>query len=93
MAQIQFVAISPEEFAEIITNKVEEKFSTLLSNSKPKVAQSEYLTPTETADLLKVNKATLCRYVNRGKLIKYEFENKVYYKRSDIENGFTKSDR
>ncbi|WP_033961253.1 helix-turn-helix domain-containing protein [Psychroserpens jangbogonensis] len=91
MTQIQLVAISPEELAQMITNKVEAIFSTSLKNHKPQEAQSEYLTPGETADLLKVNKATLWRYVKRGKLTKYEFENKVYYKRSEIENGFTKS--
>ncbi len=86
--QIQFVSTTPDDLAELISQKLKEQTKEKSINSEQK--QSEYLTIDETAKLLKVTKSTLWRYEKRGKLIPYDFENKVYYKRSEIEKGFIK---
>ena len=89
---IQFIDISPEELVEMISQKVEEKLQDKFQNNNSEAPESEYLTPDETCVLLKVTKPTIWRYRKRGKLTAYYFENKVYYKRSEIYSGFTKGE-
>ena len=91
MSTVQLLSISPEELSKMISQQVKSDISLLLNENKPKESQSDFISPDEAAALLKVNKVTLWRYVKRGTINKYSFENKVYYKRSEIEQGFTKS--
>ncbi len=53
--------------------------------SKP----TELLTVQECANLLKVDKSTLWNWHNKGKLIPLGLGNRVYYRRSDIEEALT----
>ena len=89
MSTVQFVSTSPEELAEMISLQVKTEIQLLLANQEKQEAPNEYLTPEETCNLLSITKPTLWRYVKRGTVKKYTFENKVYYRRSEIENGFT----
>ena len=91
LKSINLISVSPEELAELISKEINKTFQNSSNNQIEQL--SEYLTPDETADLLKVTKPTIWRYRKRGKITPYYFENKVYYKRSEIEQGFTKMEK
>ncbi len=90
MSTINFVNTTPEDLVELLSKSVKAEIQQQLKDLNSDPTLSEYLTPDETAELLKVTKPTIWRYRKRGKLTPYYFENKVYYKRSEIEQGFTK---
>lgn len=87
--QILFSGTSPEELAKLLSESVKAELQEQLKNINLQ-KESEWITPEETAELLNVVLSTLHRYRKKGKIIAYNFENKVYYKRSEIEAGFTK---
>ena len=89
--QIQFVSTTPDDLATLITDKVNEAIESKLQGFNTTPEKKEYITREETAKLLNVTPTTLWRYAKRGKLIPYNFANKVYYKLSEIEQGFTKN--
>ncbi len=60
-------------------NELKQKF-------EPKEA-TELLTRNEATEFLKCNLGTLHNWVKKGKLIPYGIGNRVYFKRSDIENA------
>ena len=89
--QIQFVSTTPNDLANSLADKVYEMIESKLQGFKPRPEKKEYITRDETAKLLNVTHTTLWRYAKSGKLIPYNFANKVYYKLSEIEQGFTKN--
>tara|TARA_R110000772_G_C13306320_1_gene439386 strand:+ start:4745 stop:5059 length:315 start_codon:yes stop_codon:yes gene_type:complete len=67
-------------------NKVDEQLLSLSQNNG--LNQSEQLISREqTAELLNVNLSTLWAWTKKGKLLSYGIGNKVFYKRSEIENS------
>ena len=56
------------------------------SEKKP----TEFLTRAETAKLLQINLTTLWYWTKKGKLQSYGIGNRVYYKRSEIEESIIK---
>lgn len=46
----------------------------------------EYLTRSETADLLKCDISTIHNWTKKGKLVAFKIGNRVYYKLSQIES-------
>ena len=81
---IKLYEMSPEELEEFLLKGVYERLDNLEIHLQPKVPE-EYLSRQETADLLKVDLSTIHNWSVQGKLIKYGFGGKVYYKRSEIE--------
>jgi len=90
--QIQFVSTTPDDLANSLAEKVYEMIKSKLQGLKATPEKKEYITREEAATFLNVTPTTLWRYAKRGKLIPHYFENKVYYKLSEIEQGFTKND-
>ena len=89
--QIQFVSTTPDDLAKLISDKVNEVIESKLQGFNSTPEKKEFITREEAAKLLHVTNATLWRYAKSGKLIPYNFENKVYYKLAEIEQGFIKS--
>ena len=77
---------NPEELQNAILNGVKELISELKSEYKPK-EPNEYLTRNEVRDLLKVDLSTIHNWCKRGKLRAYGIGNRVYFKRSELEQS------
>ena len=56
----------------------------LKENFEPK-SPNEYLTRNEVAEMLKCDLSTIHNWCKKGKLIPYGIGNRVYFKRSEIE--------
>jgi excisionase family DNA binding protein len=69
-----------------LVNEVYNAVLVIIKNLNPK-EQEEYLTITEVADYLKVDKSTVYKWTIKGKLTKYMIENTVRYKKSDIDSS------
>ena len=91
MSTIQFLSTSPESLASQIAETVASKIYKQLKTATTPEPLSEYMTPKETADLLKINDTTVWRWTKKGTLTSYSFEGKVYYKRSEVLSGFSKN--
>jgi predicted site-specific integrase-resolvase len=89
--QIQFVSTTPDELATLISSKVQEILGSQLKEIATTPEKKEFITREEASKLLNVTFATLWRYNKSGRLKAYKFQNKVYYKLSDIEAGFIKN--
>lgn len=57
----------------------------LKKSLQPKSVE-EYLTRSETADMLKCDISTIHNWTKKNKLVAYKIGNRVYYKRSQIES-------
>ncbi|RRQ49812.1 DNA-binding protein [Maribacter algicola] len=64
---------------------LEFELNTIKQNFQPK-KPVELLTREETAELLKISLTTLWHWSKKGILPSYGIGNRVYYKRSEIEN-------
>lgn len=88
---IQFVSTTPDELAILISEKVKDAIQSQLKEIGTTPEKKEFITRAEARELLNVSFATLWRYNKTGELKAYKFQNKVYYKLSDIESGFIKN--
>ena len=73
-----------EEILEKLS-RLEKEIALIKKNFQPK-EPDELLTRQETADLLKVSLTTLWQWNNKGVLNAYGLGNRVYYKRSEVQN-------
>ncbi|CAL65248.1 helix-turn-helix domain-containing protein [Christiangramia forsetii] len=87
MPQVQLIQ-ETDSFINEILEKLEPTLKQLTETLKPKEPE-ELLTRKETAQLLKINLSTLNRWSKKGKIKRYCIENKIYYKRSEIEASLT----
>jgi excisionase family DNA binding protein len=85
--QIQIIQ-NPEELQNAILNGVKKMISQLKSEYQPKEPE-ELLTRKEVKELLKVDMSTVHHWTKKGKLKAYGLGNRVYYKRSEIEECLT----
>lgn len=81
---IQFIQTTPEDLNALICKSVKEQLEELKQHFQPK-EPVELLTRKEVADLFKINLSTLFHWTNKGKLKAYGIGNRVYYKRSEVE--------
>lgn len=68
---------------------LEKELASLKENFQPNEPE-ELMTREETADYFKVNMSTLWNWTKKGKLIAYGIGGRVYYKRSEIDNGIVR---
>ncbi|WP_412987659.1 helix-turn-helix domain-containing protein [Pontimicrobium sp. IMCC45349] len=68
---------------------IQEELQYIKDNLEPK-KPIELLSRQETAEYLKINITTLWNWTNKGKLNAYGIGNRVYYKRSEIEQSLIK---
>ena len=71
------VQLTTEELSNLITKSVKSVFS-------EQQTSEEYLTRKQACKMLSISFNTFTNYVNKGHLIKYKIDNRVYVKRSDI---------
>ena len=71
------VQLTTEELSNLIKQTVEGVFS-------HQQTSEEYLTRKQACKMLSISPNTFSNYVNKGHLIKYKIDNRVYVKRSEI---------
>lgn len=89
MQQIQFIQITPDQLQEAILKGVKKQIQELKKEFQPK-QPTEYLTRGEVAEMLKIDISTVHNWSKRGILKPIGIGARVYYKRIDVENAFTK---
>lgn len=87
--QVQFISITPEQLQATIIEGVKIQLNELKKSFQPKTP-TEYLTRNEVAKLLKIDLSTVHNWTKKGNLISYGIGARVYYKRSEVENGIIK---
>ena len=83
---IQFIQSSPEELENRIINRFKNELENLKSDFQPK-QPTEYLTRNQVKEMLNVDLSTIHNWTKRGKLQAYGIGNRIYYKRSEIEQA------
>ena len=83
---IQFIQTSPETLQEAILAGIKVEIEKLHKEFQPKVPE-EFMTRNEVKEFLKVDLSTIHNWTKRGKLKAYGLGNRVYYKRSEVEQA------
>ncbi len=86
MESLQFIGTSPDVIVRKILTGVDERLNDLKDQFQPKEPE-EYLTRKQVSELLQVDLSTLHRWTKCGKLIAYGIGNRVYYKRTEVEQA------
>lgn len=87
MAAIQVIQ-ETDNFIKQILDQLEPRIADIIKKVKHEKPE-ELLTRKETASFLKINLSTLHRWSESGKIKRYCLENRVYYKRSEVESSLT----
>lgn len=80
--------ITPDELKVLISETIKNELEIFAKKINLKEPE-ELLTRTEAAKFLKINLTTLWIWSKKGKLKSYGIGNRVYYKRSEIEQAST----
>ena len=84
-ATIQIIGCDlPDFFAELKKSIIPEITETLSAQFQPK-EPTEYLTRSEVCKLLRIDLSSLHRWRKEGKIPSYGLGNRVYFKRSEVE--------
>ncbi len=83
---IQLIQITTKQLQDIISSVVKPELEQLKKEYQPKTP-AELITREEVKDLFKVNYSTINAWSNSGKLKRHGIGNRVYYKRSEIEES------
>ena len=86
MQQVQFIQTTPEQLQDAILQGVRQQLEELKKQYQPKEPE-EYLSRAEVAQLLKVDISTVHNWGKAGKLKRHGLGNRVYYKRSEVEQA------
>lgn len=87
MAKLDF--IDKEELKEQLQGFESSLLSKLKEELLPKKPE-EFLTRNDVADLLKINVNTVDRWTKDGKLVRYGIGDRIFYKRSEVEESITR---
>ena len=77
--------VSPDQITSLF-NGLQKQLIELKQSFEPK-KPLEYLTRDEVAQFLKCDLSTVHNWTKKGKLIPYGLGNRVYYKRTEVENA------
>lgn len=88
---IQFIGTTPTDLVSELKNALIPELREQLSKDFQPKEPTEYLTRAEVCDLLKIDLSTLHRYRKNGTLKAYGLNNRVYYKRSEIDEYINKN--
>ena len=83
---LQFIQVTPDQLQEAILEGVKAQLSELKKELQPK-PPADYLTRDEVSKLLKIDLSTVHNWSKQGKLKPYGIGNRVYYKRTEVENS------
>lgn len=86
MTAIQFIHYTPEQLQSCIVAGIQTALDGFLKQV-PKSPSEEILTRQEVADLLKISLSTIHNWCKKGKLKPHGIGNRVYFKRSEIEEN------
>lgn len=92
MTQVQFIQVTPQELANLIQESVKQSLpptSLIPIESK----QKEILTRSETANLFSISLVCLHDWVKKQILKPYKVGNKTYFKRSEVLEVLSSSNR
>ncbi|ASV77962.1 helix-turn-helix domain-containing protein [Elizabethkingia anophelis] len=91
MSTIQFIGTNPADLITELKNALIPELTERLSAQFQPIHPTEYLTRSEVCKLLKIDLSTLHRWRKEGVLPAFGIQNRVYFKRSDIENLIAKN--
>lgn len=86
MEAIQFIGTHPNALVQEIKNALIPELEERLSKQFQPKEPTQYLTRQEVKEMLSIDLSTLSRWTKNGKLKAYGIGNRVYYKRSEVED-------
>ncbi|MDT0649754.1 helix-turn-helix domain-containing protein [Autumnicola edwardsiae] len=86
MQQVQIIQ-DPENFTQDLVDQLKTSLLTALQKEFQPKEPEEYLSRAEVAKMLKIDLSTLFKWTKAGKLKKHALGNRVYYKRSEVEQA------
>lgn len=89
MDAILFSGIDPQDFKKEILDDLK-SFLQELKFLQKEEQTSDYLTRQQVAKMLSIDLSTVHNWTKQGKLISHGIGNRVYYKRSEIEQAIVK---
>ena len=84
--KIQFIGTSPTDLITELKNSLIPELTAQLSAQFQPKEPTEYLTRSEVCKLLKINLSTLHRWRKENIIPSYGYGNRVYFKRSEIDD-------
>ena len=87
MNAIQITQFTPNELKSLLKESVKQELNQLKEEILCKTP-TEYLTRKQVAKMLDINLTTLNNWTNKGVLISYGIQGRVYYKRDEVERAF-----
>ena len=87
MNAIQITQFTPNELKSLLMEGVQQVVNQIREEFQPKTP-TEYLTRKQVAKMLDINLTTLYNWTNKGVLISYGIQGRVYYKRDEVERAF-----
>jgi excisionase family DNA binding protein len=85
MSSIQFIGTNPSDLITELKNSLIPELKAQLSAQFQPKEPTEYLTRSEVCKLLKIDLSSLHRWRKEGKIPSYGLGNRVYFKRSEVE--------
>ena len=85
MSTIQFIGTNPTDLITELKNVLIPELKAQLSAQFQPKEPTEYLTRSEVCKLLKIDLSSLHRWRKEGKIPSYGLGNRVYFKRSEVE--------
>lgn len=85
MSTIQFIGTSDDSLIQKLENSLIPKLTEKLSEKFQPKEPTEYLTRSEVCKLLKIDLSTLHRWRKEKTIPSYGYGNRVYFKRSEID--------
>ncbi|WP_454985887.1 helix-turn-helix domain-containing protein [Capnocytophaga bilenii] len=87
MNAIQITQFTPNELKSLLMEGVQQVINQIREEFQPKTP-TQYLTRKQVAKMLDINLTTLNNWTNKGVLISYGIQGRVYYKRDEVERAF-----
>jgi excisionase family DNA binding protein len=91
MSTIQFIGTNPKDLITELKNSLIPELTAQLSAQFQPIQPIEYLTRSEVCKLLQVDLSTLHRWRKDGTLTAYGVGNRVYFKRTEIDDYINKN--
>ena len=87
MNTIQITELTTNELKSLLMKEVQQVVNQIREEFQPKT-QTQYLTRKQVEIMLDINLTTLNNWTNKGVLISYGIQGRVYYKRDEVERAF-----
>lgn len=87
MNTIQITELTTNELKSLLMKGVQQVVNQIREEFQPKTP-TQYLTRKQVAKMLDINLTTLNNWTNKGVLISYGIQGRVYYKRDEVERAF-----